>query len=113
MDDKANAMFGTVSHNGGLWILHFPAHGSTCNIVHEGYGPDVFKGFTGPVIRFDKAPLQNVLDWLKGPPIGVKGHGCGCSWDREITLEEYLDRARSFGIPVEEWGGEKNKTSNG
>ena len=103
--EKHIPMYGTISHNGGNYTLSMKKQGSCSNITLTGYDKSVFDGFSGPVIRFDLAPLDAVLDWLKGPSLCVKGHGSESfhSQDEIFTLDEYLDRARSFNIPVDQW----------
>ena len=103
METEYKAMWGTVSHAGGLWCLHYEKHGSSSSITKEGYGPEVFKDFRGPVVRFDKATLGAVMKSLRGPTPVVKGWNNPLFGEKELTLEEYLQIKRDLGIPVEIW----------
>jgi len=103
---NSKAMWGTVSADGGRWTLHYPRRpeSSQSAITCTGYGPDVFEGFAGPVIRFDKAPIEAVLESIRHIPC-IEGHNTRHAFDsrRPVTLAEYLDSKRALGIPVESW----------
>jgi len=95
------ALFGTVAHGKGLYTLSLESVGNYTSCTRQG-SPDVLKGFNGPVIRFDKAPLDRVLKAISGPVPIIEGFNRPI-WpsDKPITVDHYLDRLRAFGIPVE------------
>jgi len=102
---RGKPLWGSVSANGGLWVLHYHRAGSSSHICVEGYGPDVFDGFKGPVIRYDKAKLDDVLQVIAGPPTYVEGWSGEGAPGPIISLEEFLNRHRAAGVPVEYWEG--------
>ena len=99
--------FGTVSIGRSIYTLHYQCQPPVMSINCTGYGPDVFDGFDGPVIRFDLADREDVFSWLAGPVLWLIGYNCADSRDHALTMRQYLDRAREFRIPVNERGFER------
>jgi len=93
-------MFVTVSHNRSVFIIHYA---KSCNVASckSGYSEDALKDFDGPVVRFDKAELDDVLESVKGPAIPIVGIDNILPSEKSVTLEEYFSKLRSHNIPIE------------
>ena len=112
-----NPMWGVVAVTGGVWTMHYERceKESASAITKQGCGPDTFVGFTGPVVRFDKATDEA----LSAGPLGhvkyIHGHDCPHGWGSWHHLSEYLDTMRDRGIPVESWvaGKPEEEEDNG
>ena len=100
-------MWGTVSApiNAGIWTMHYERdiRGTAAAITKIGYGPELFAGFTGPVVRYDKASADNLMQCIHGPVSYVVGHHSPMA--NMMTLDEYLQDCRDHGVPVEQWQG--------
>lgn len=98
--ESAVAICGITAYGGKEWTVEF-ASGECNSQSLSGYGPfPRIEYHRIPVIRFDKAKLADVLDWLAGPTILIEEcHKQSSS--RRIPLAKYLERARLFNIPVD------------
>ena len=101
---KEKVLFGTISHERGLYCIYFKSNGSSYNHHLESCDSDVFKKYPKiPIIRFDLSGIDNVLAWLKGPVKKIIGYHYIYDDDNPYTLTEYLDRALLFNIPVDNY----------
>ena len=102
-DKKYVPLFGTVSHDGGLYTLHFQKTESEAAINRQGYNPKVFKGLSIPIIRFDKSELDNVLECIEGEVAEIEEYYQVrySPWSKPISLANYLEHIKSKGVPVE------------
>lgn len=95
-------LFGTVSHTGKTFTMHYHKEANCSGISKQGHSSRVFEGFVGPVIRFDKSNLENVLECIKGNVAEIEEYyECDSPWSRPISLASYLESIQSKGVPVE------------
>ena len=94
-------LFGTVSHDKGIFTLHYEKTDLCSAIYSQSYDADVFNGLKIPIIRFDKSPLDNVLECIKGEVAEIEEYYKMGPWSKPVTLDEYLNHIRACGVPVE------------
>ena len=96
-------LWGSVSLNGGLWVVHFAREGTASSIQHEGYSPEVFGDCPPemPVVRYDLSPENSVFDSIRGPVKLVQGHHIRLNNDPMYTVAEYVAKMLEFGVVVQ------------
>jgi len=101
---RTKKQWGTVSADGGRWTMHYAKdpRQSASSITCTGYGPDVFEGFTGPVLRFDKSPIQATMASISKMR-SVVNHDYIWPGESPLTVKEYIDDRQSLGVTVEQW----------
>lgn len=98
---KHEPLFGTVSHDKGIFVLHYKKT-DLCSAIHcQSYDADIFDGLKIPIIRFDKSHLENVLECIKGEVAEIEEYYKMGPWSKPVTLDEYLNHIRACGVPVE------------
>jgi hypothetical protein len=90
----------TVSHGGGHYTIKYRLR-DRCSRSAEWCSAALFDGLPAelPVIRFDRATTDAVLESLRGLTPEIEG--ITCPLGPQITLDAYLDRERALGIPVQ------------
>ena len=100
---KEIPLYGTISHSGNMFSLHYRKHDSQSSIHKEGYDISVFDGCPAdmPVIRFDLADINNVFSWLKNNYICADFSDASIGF-KTSGLDVYLATFTGYSIPVEE-----------
>jgi len=94
-------IWGTVSHTGKTFTLHYRKEGNCSGINKQGYDGKMFAGLKIPIVRFDKADLENVLECIKGSVAEIEEYYAMTSWSKPISLADYLRMVSEKGVPVE------------
>jgi hypothetical protein len=94
-------LFGTVSHNKGLFTIHYHKNGNCSAINKQGYDKSVFNDLQIPIIRFDKSKLENVLECIYGEFAEIEEYYNLNQWSKPVSLNQYLEHVKKSGVPVE------------
>lgn len=96
-------LWGSISHDKGRFTVYYQAHDNSCDIRSEGYSMNVFKDCPSdlPIIRFDKARIEDIILWLKESYIVEQYTNSSnrFGW-KVVPLDEYLGSLRMFSIPI-------------
>lgn len=95
-------LWGTVSHTGRTFTLHYRKNGNSSAINKQGYSPSIFNGLDIPIVRFDKAPLEKVLECVMGEVAEIEEYYSLGPWSKPISLADYLESVKARGVPVED-----------
>ncbi len=108
---RENALYGSVSQNGGYFAIHYAKRNNITNISTTGYSPDMFlnERKSLPIIRYDKVSIEKAYekcfskDILNSIEYLVEETNANNFFNvtKEVTTKEYLKRLKKFGIPIE------------
>lgn len=94
-------LWGTVSHTGRTFTLHYRKTHLCTGIHKTGHDGKMFDGLQIPIVRFDKANIENVLNCISGSTETIREYYSVLPGTRGITLNQYLRKVRKHKIPVE------------
>jgi hypothetical protein len=95
-------LWGSVAHGGKTFTLYFRTQGNMTAINTQGHNPKLLQGLDIPIIRFDKANLDDVLFAVSGPVIYIKEYHGNIRYSDSVSLKQYIQRLEELDIPIEQ-----------
>lgn len=101
--EKDTPLYGTISHDGGRFTVHYEKQPPCSDGRLEGYNFDAFNDCPDdmPVVRFDQADIGDVFLWLRQSYICKEHSNANQGW-KVMSLIDFIGIFANYSIPVEE-----------